>query len=245
MSRQSPFVDAAVSIDETNVPNTFISYYSYGAVLALALDLELRTRYDRTLDDYMRAMWREHGKTGVPYTLADLRETLGEITGDNTFSDMWFHDYVEGNDAPDFAGLLARAGLLLRPAHPDRATLGPAGLQAADGGVRVTSLTRIGSPLYAAGIEEGDVLTSVGGTSVSSPDEVASVVAAHAPGDTLVLTFRSRDGEHRSAAVLAADPEREIVPFERAGRPLSSGARALREAWLGSEVREPAGAAGG
>lgn len=39
MSYQAPFVDAAKSVDETNRENTFISYYSYGSMLGLALDL--------------------------------------------------------------------------------------------------------------------------------------------------------------------------------------------------------------
>src|SRR5690606_41851505 len=42
MSRQAPFVDAATSVDPHNRANTFISYYTYGAALGLALDLELR-----------------------------------------------------------------------------------------------------------------------------------------------------------------------------------------------------------
>ena len=41
MSQQAPFVDAATSVDEVNRENTFISYYSYGNVLGLALDLLL------------------------------------------------------------------------------------------------------------------------------------------------------------------------------------------------------------
>ena len=42
MSYQAPFVDAATSVDPVNRDNTFISYYSYGSVLGLALDLPLR-----------------------------------------------------------------------------------------------------------------------------------------------------------------------------------------------------------
>src|SRR5690606_6618794 len=55
MSQQAPFVDAAVSIDPQNKANTFLSYYTWGAGVALALDLELRQR-GRTLDDVMREL---------------------------------------------------------------------------------------------------------------------------------------------------------------------------------------------
>ena len=61
MSRMAPFVDAARAVDRTNFSTTFISYYTYGGAIALALDLTLRDRSNGqiTLDDFMRAMWRQ------------------------------------------------------------------------------------------------------------------------------------------------------------------------------------------
>ena len=44
MSQLAPFVDAAVSIDRTTWGNTFISYYTWGAAIGLALDLSLREK---------------------------------------------------------------------------------------------------------------------------------------------------------------------------------------------------------
>ena len=83
MSRMAPFVDAASWIDRTNWPNTFISYYVYGAALGLGLDFSIRekTGNARSLDDVMRALWKAHGKVGgrevgyvdAPYTAADVR----------------------------------------------------------------------------------------------------------------------------------------------------------------------------
>jgi len=43
MSLRAPFVDAAKAIDQVN-PNIFVSYYPYGAVVALSLDRQLRQR---------------------------------------------------------------------------------------------------------------------------------------------------------------------------------------------------------
>ena len=63
MSYQAPFVDAATSVDPVNRENTFISYYSYGSVLGLALDLSLRQN-GLNLDDYMKLVWQRHGKKG-------------------------------------------------------------------------------------------------------------------------------------------------------------------------------------
>ena len=59
MSQQAPFVDAARSVDNVNRLNTYVSYYTYGDVLALALDLSIRSNsrfiarqlYARYLDE--------------------------------------------------------------------------------------------------------------------------------------------------------------------------------------------------
>ena len=90
MSQMAPFTDAARAIDRTNYSTTFISYYTYGSAIALALDLSLRDRSNGkiSLDDYMQAMWRVHGKpggpqpglVGKPYTLADARARLAEVS---------------------------------------------------------------------------------------------------------------------------------------------------------------------
>uniref|UniRef100_UPI0025C3EDDF M61 family metallopeptidase n=1 Tax=Leeuwenhoekiella sp. UBA6783 TaxID=1946747 RepID=UPI0025C3EDDF len=70
MSNQAPFVDAATSVDPVNRENMFISYYSYGSVLGLALDLSLREK-NLNLDEFMQLMWKRFGKTEVAYTVKD------------------------------------------------------------------------------------------------------------------------------------------------------------------------------
>lgn len=75
MSEQAPFVDAATAVDPVNRENTFISYYSYGSVLGLALDLSLREK-DLNLDDFMKEMWKNFGKQEVAYTVHDIEKPL-------------------------------------------------------------------------------------------------------------------------------------------------------------------------
>ena len=82
MSYQAPFVDAATSVDAVNRENTFISYYSYGSILGLALDLKLREK-DLTLDNFMKLMWTTYGKPEVAYTIQDIQTTLGNMQGKN------------------------------------------------------------------------------------------------------------------------------------------------------------------
>ena len=125
---QAPFVDAATSVDPHNRGNTFISYYTWGSVVGLALDLELRDRFPGiALDDYMRAMWEAHGRTEIPYMVQDLEEVLAGLTDDAAFAQDFFGRYVWGRDVPDFERLLAPGGMLLRKARPGSRWLAPPG----------------------------------------------------------------------------------------------------------------------
>jgi predicted metalloprotease with PDZ domain len=238
MSLQAPFVDAAVSIDPHNRANTFVSYYTWGAVVGLGLDLSIRSRQTgKSLDDFMRALWwrfgreqRDHAPVRT-YTLADVRAVLAEVT-DPVFADSVFTHHIEGGDVFDYAALLGRAGLLLRPARPDSATLGPLPLQFADGRARVMGSTLVGSPYHTAGIDRGDVLLRVNGTDVASADALAAALAALRPGRPVTLVYEHR-GARRTATVLAAaDPTLELVPFEQAGLEPTEAQLRFRTSWL-------------
>ena len=49
---------------DENAPNAIVSYYTKGSLVALALDLTIRTQTDgeRSLDDVMRALWVTYGR---------------------------------------------------------------------------------------------------------------------------------------------------------------------------------------
>ncbi|MDQ3140115.1 MAG: PDZ domain-containing protein, partial [Pseudomonadota bacterium] len=182
MSLRAPFVDAAESIDPTN-PNIFASYYTYGQVIALGLDLTLRQRFPGvTLDDYMRHLWRTHGVPEKSYTPDDLRAGLAAVTRDPAFAQAFFARTIMGSEVPDFAPLLAQAGLTLRPRAPGAAWLGPASFEAASPGATLGSATLAdnsapGTPLYAAGVERGDRIVSIGGAPVTGAADWTRLLA--------------------------------------------------------------------
>jgi predicted metalloprotease with PDZ domain len=246
MSELAAFVDAAVSIDRTSHDNTYLSYYTWGEAIALGLDLALRDRSAGkvTLDDYMRALWERHGRqTGGagyvhnPYTRDDLRAVLGEVSGDQGFADEFFARYVEGREAVDYGRLLARAGLLLRPTAPGRASAGALVLEGGAGGVRIASGVPFGSPAYQAGLERDDVILSLGSMRVTTPLDVDRVVSMRKPGDPLTVTFDRRGQAVSSVIQLIEDPRTEVVPVERAERPLTDAERRFRDGWLNSAAR--------
>ncbi len=238
MSQQAPFTDAAVSIDPQNKGNTFISYYPFGQAIALALDLSLRTR-GTSLDDFMRAMWKTHGAQRNyapvhPYTVADARAALARVTGDTAFARDFFARYIEGKEAAPYAELLRPAGFILRPARPQAAWAGDVGLRYGGGAAVVLAPTPIGSPLYAAGLDRNDRITSLDGRTLNSADDWTAILASHKPGDVIPIAFESRGTTINTTVTLAADPRIEIVPFEAVAEPVTDAVRAFRAAWLGA-----------
>jgi predicted metalloprotease with PDZ domain len=243
MSLLAPFVDAATSIDPVNFPNTFLSYYVLGAGIGLALDLTLRGREGgRSLDGFMRLMWERFGRperryaVRRPYTLADLERTLGEYAGETAFARDFFAHFIKGREAPDFAGLLARAGFAVRPARRNGAFAGPLALSVDSGGVTVTSPTLVGTPVYEAGLDRGDRLISADGRPIASEADWSAIAASGAPGDSVALVFWQRGREVRTVLRLAADPTLAVCPIELAGGTASDAQLAFRAAWLGSRA---------
>ncbi|QCR23245.1 M61 family metallopeptidase [Pontibacter sp. SGAir0037] len=239
MSMQAPYVDAARSVDAVNRHNTFISYYTYGSVVGLALDLTLRRDYKTTLDKYMQALWRKYGKPEKPYSMADLEETLGEVSGNKAWAASFFKNSVHGSELPDFAPLLAQAGLVLRKANPGKPSLGTAYFEYAKDSTGATLLNGavIGSPIYKAGLEGGDVLLTLDGKKLTDTKTFDAILAAHKPGETIPVTFE-RYGETRNASiVLEENPNLEVVLFEDAGQKVTSKVKKFREEWLGAKVK--------
>jgi predicted metalloprotease with PDZ domain len=244
MSRLAPFVDAATSIDRTSVDNTFISYYTWGAAIALGLDLTLRDRTDGavTLDQYMQALWQRHGKPGGrspgyvdrPYTMDDLKDTLASVSGDARFADDFFERFIQGRDVVNYERLLARAGFVLRLASPGRAFAGQLRLQDARGRPRVAAAVPFGSPAYQAGLERDDVILAVAGLDVATADDFNRAISGRRPGDQVPVVFERRGQRVTGILRLAESPQIEIVPAENLRQTLTEEQRRFREAWLNS-----------
>ena len=234
MSMQAPFVDAAVSVDPTNRANTFLSYYTYGEFVGLALDLTLRARPDgRTLDDFMRAVWVKHGRTEIPYSVADLEVALADYTGDAAFARDFFAWYVTGREVPDMAALLARAGIRLHPAYPDMVYLTRARLTLVEGGLRVDGPTLAGEPLYRSGLDRGDLITRVNGVAIDTVGALERGLAGKRAGDAVEVEWTSRGGERRGSVTLGVHPTLTATPEEVvAGGTLTPAQRAFRDRWL-------------
>ncbi|HEV7994241.1 MAG TPA: hypothetical protein VGP25_20625 [Gemmatimonadaceae bacterium] len=120
-SFHAPFWDGAPQGQPTNGAQTFFSYYTKGAGLALYLDLYIRAKtgnrraLDDVFDSLKRRSWNAPNSSyylqGRGYTERDVELAASEIAGEDMHP--WFERYVAGTEDLDYDALLARAGLKL------------------------------------------------------------------------------------------------------------------------------------
>jgi predicted metalloprotease with PDZ domain len=241
MSRLAPFVDAARSIDPTNMGNNFISYYTYGQALAFGIDLLIRRQYPgKSLDDWMRTMWREHPDVDKPYTLDDLQKALGDTVSDADFARQVFEHHIYGKEAIDYSGLVGAAGLALRKSHAGQSWVGSLrNVNFSEKGAELTGYTERGAPLYDAGIDKGDIILEWEGKKLKSSAEFDKWLGSHKPGDPVNLRITRRDGSHDVQVTLAENPNLQLVTFESLGKALTPDITSFRQSWLASKSLHP------
>lgn len=61
--------------------NNIVSYYTKGSLIALTLDLIIRTNSQYSLDDVMRRLWRDFGAKNIGTKLDDIFAIASELTG--------------------------------------------------------------------------------------------------------------------------------------------------------------------
>jgi predicted metalloprotease with PDZ domain len=190
---------------DENSPNSIVSYYVKGALVALCLDLLLRekTADAVSLDTLMQRLWRDFGKAGVGLQDDDIPRLAAELCGDDL--SVFWQSALHGTDELPLADLLAARGLdwTLRPAENaadpggkpgsdsrPRSWLG-AKIQNGDGGATLSQVLS-DSPAQRAGLSAGDVVVAVNGLRVNG-GTLEKVLASHAAGAVLDVHAFRRD----------------------------------------------------
>lgn len=223
ISQNAPFSDAAVSNDETNYANNYVSYYYYGEVLAAGLDLMLRTSFkDVTLDTYMARVWDTYGKTEIPYTLTDLKQTLAELTESPEFAEQFFNDYIYKSNLPDYPKMLAEFGVATTPKQAGNVYWGSPTLK---NGL-LTSASVIGTPFYDGGVEKGDIIVTVDRRKVQQASDLTALNLI--PGKEYEIEFVQMGINKKGRFVATEDPD---WTFSLSTAP-SKKQQAKLESWL-------------
>ena len=189
---------------DENTPNSTISYYTKGSLVALRLDLALRAGGKATLDDVMRALWRDAPGGGVTEEL--ILKTVARLGGKTVAAEL--RDWVHQRGELDVLPALARVGV-----EPEVETLTLAfelGIRVAEGPVTGIQVKHVlaGGAGAAAGLSVGDEILAVDGWRVRRLDDALSWIRTGAAFELLVVrqqrvrTLRVADrlSERRSAA---------------------------------------------
>ncbi len=207
---------------DENAPNAIVSYYAKGARIALALVLTVRkaTRGRRSLDDNMRALWREHGVTGRGVEETQL-ETLAERVSGVPLA-RFFDRMVRSTQDFDWAPLFAEFGVRLRldaaRSAGDRGGLGsqdderpaPRAVLGArvDTGGGDLKLGQVfdGGPAQAAGLSAGDIVVAFDAIR-ATPGNWEHLLARREPGEHMRVAAFRRDELIERTVRLAAAPK--------------------------------------
>ena len=228
---------------EANSPNTSVSYYSKGALTALALDLTLRSAEPapRSLDEVVQALWRRYGAGGIGVPEDGFERLAVEIGGPALTT--FFDAAVRATRDLALGELLARLGVKLHmrgaagpadaggtPATKDDVPVHMgASLRAGEGGVELTTVLE-GGPAQAAGLSPGDLVVAVDGLKVNERT-LSSRLSRRAHGEHVRVTA-FRGDELIDVVLESRPPPADTCYLELDGEPRAD-ALARRRAWLG------------
>ena len=196
---------------DENSPNSQVSYYLKGSMVALALDLHIRAKTGgrKSLDDVMRALWREYGAKGIGLPEGGFERVAQRVTG--LPLGRPFLQWLHGKGELPLGELLATHGITLnwrvaespgdrggkagssagKPGTPStkaRVTVGVRGKPAA-GEIQLTHVIDGGSA-QDAGLSAGDVIVAVDGLRVGTGGLEAAFKGRRAGETVTVHAFR-------------------------------------------------------
>ncbi|HMY28426.1 MAG TPA: PDZ domain-containing protein [Agitococcus sp.] len=179
---------------DENTPNSVVSYYVKGALVALCLDLKLRqlTKQKISLDNVMHELWLNYGKVGKGVNNNTVQEIAQRLVNQD-LTEFFQHCLYSTEELP-FVMLLSEQGIQLSYKYDNgkqqaTACLGVRG-QMAEGGYQLQNVWH-GSAADVAGLSAGDVIVAVDGLKVSTLFE--KNIASYAIGDTVTMHFFRRD----------------------------------------------------
>jgi predicted metalloprotease with PDZ domain len=192
---------------DENAPNANVSYYAKGALVALALDLKIRLESAgrHSLDDVMRALWAEYGRSGRGVPEDGVERLAGVVTG--LPLQPFFDQAIRSTQDLPLAELLREFGISmrLRPAKGEKdfggfvegvesATPTPRptlGVKCATNGPELRLLTVFDDgPAQRAGLSAGDQLVAIDGIRVTLANLDQRLAAISGDAEVEVHAFR-------------------------------------------------------
>lgn len=191
---------------DESAPNTIVSYYAKGALLALCLDLTIRTNsnHEKSLDDVMRYLWINYGKKSIGLPEGKIESIVSEVTEINLSG--FFEKYLYGTEDLPLKELLSDVGITfnLRPTTSVDDKGGKAvsskinspvslGARLAENpsGAKITQVFSNESAEI-AGLSAGDIIIAINNIKVSKSN-INKMVESYSIDDELLIHAFRRD----------------------------------------------------
>jgi len=189
---------------DANATNAIVSYYAKGSLIALALDLKLRTETDGriSLDDVIKSCWERWGESDAGMPEDGFEALASEISGIDLGD--FFDATVRGTGELPLEQLLQTHGIdyNLRAARGDRDKGGRKSAESKErkvwlgakisdtDGRPVFSSIANGGPAEKAGVAPGDQAVALDGLQVTSANVERRLRACHEGDELELLVFR-------------------------------------------------------
>ena len=211
---------------DENSPNALVSYYSKGALVALALDLHIQHQSGgkHSLDDVMRLLWQRYGVDfyqGNPVGVAEDAMPALILAATGVDCAALIQRCAEGREDPPLAELFALHNINLKPKKANTTPVLNVRLKTQHQAVQIATVDEHGAA-HAAGLSAGDELVAINGLRIRSAKQLDTLLSAYAAGDTVPIHVFRRDelrGYEVKLAAAAADEYELIINDENNAKP--------------------------
>jgi predicted metalloprotease with PDZ domain len=189
---------------DENSPNAIVSYYTKGSLLALALDLTIRsnTAGKKSLDDLMRALWKEFGRD---FYALGLKGDQKGVTAEQVEAMVdqlcvarmkpFFDQYVRGTSDIPLNRLFTNFGIdLVDRCKTKKPVLGVK-LTQENSDCKLAQVFH-GGAAHVAGMSAGDVIMAIDNLRVSAKDiqtNLSHLLDRYEVGTTVLIHAFRRD----------------------------------------------------
>ena len=194
---------------DENTPNTAISYYTKGAVVAFLLDAKIRraTGGKRSLDEVMREAYARYSATHG-FTPDEFRALTEHVAGIDLGA--FWRTAIEGTEELDYSEALEVFALQFRPANGSPNGKPKAWIGATtkiDAGRLIVAQVKRDTPAFGAGLNVDDEIVAIDQVRVRT-DRLDERLEQYTPGDRISLLVARRDRLLSLNVVLGAEPSR-------------------------------------
>ena len=188
----------------SNLANTNYSYYDGGQTLGVLLDLEIRQRTNnrKSIDDWMRAMYRGYALPKPGFEESDVLRLASATAG--TDMSEFFRRYLFGKDPLPYDRDFGYAGIDAQKTTSPEGWSGVVLAATRDGHTIVGNIIP-GSPAERDGLDRGDVIVALDEKPLDRTGIESDLGARH-PGDHVTFTVTHHGMSRQVSVTLGTNP---------------------------------------